>query len=144
MVKTEKKGGTANNANIKKVKNTIVKTFTKRAYNNFLTELTVYLLANSKKVPFIPKLQAFSFKKRELTIEYVGPSLKEKYRGKPKELKKYNNQIKKLYKKMFKILKVHHNDIRYKNVCVQNGKLYLIDFEYTGRDYKDKNQDKIL
>ena len=45
---------------------------------------------------------------------------------------------------MFKILKVHHNDIRYKNVCVQNGKLYLIDFEYTGRDYKDKNQDKIL
>ena len=37
-----------------------------------------------------------------------------------------------------------YNDIRYKNVCLKDGKYFLIDFENANFKFKDKNDDLIL
>ena len=139
----KKRGGTMWNSSVKKKGNTIVKKYKKNAHAKFLNELNIYLLSREVKMPYVPKLISFSIKKREIVTEYVGPTLKDKYRNDKKKKRSYISEIKKIYRKLLSH-GYYHNDIRYKNVCIKGNKLYLIDFERTSNKNEDKNHDKIL
>jgi len=45
-----------------------------------------------------------------------------------------------------KNLGYYHNDLRFKNIVINQDtkKLYLIDFEFSDREYKDKDDEKIV
>lgn len=139
-------GGTKTNAKIIITPTKITKIYTKRGEKAFLNELKIYKLAKSKKVNFIPTLLRYNKETRTLVIANVGISLDKLSKEQKVKPSHYLPEIKKLYTKFKKIFKMHHNDLRYKNI-VYNPKLkrfYLIDFEFTNSTYSNKNHQHIL
>tara|TARA_R110000824_G_scaffold109215_5_gene256716 strand:- start:8887 stop:9390 length:504 start_codon:yes stop_codon:yes gene_type:complete len=88
-----------------------------------------------RKLDYIPQMISFDNEKREIIIEIKGKSLYDKYPLHHR--RKFIPQIKELYKRFKDDTGLFHNDIRFQNILEENGKLYLIDFEYCGLYFTD-------
>ena len=112
---------------------------------NFNNELKVYKLAKKNKISYIPKLISYSKKDMELVIEKTGISLKQYLKeNKDKKLEDFIPQIKKVYNDLIKKYNLFHNDLRKKNILIHEDNIYLIDFENSGPNYNDKDEEKII
>lgn len=111
----------------------------------FKNELFFYLLAKQKRIDFIPKIVDFDCDKLTIRTKTVGISLEEYCDKYDCDHNNYLPKIKELYKNLKK-LGYYHNDLRFKNIVINPNthKLYLIDFEFSDREYKDKDDEKIV
>ena len=118
--------------------------YEKDDFELFKNELFFYLLGEQKKLSFIPKLLSYDCSKLIIRTEYVGNTLEE-YCNSKEELDTFSPKIKKIYDRFIK-LGYYHNDLRYKNIIINpdTKKLYLIDFEFTSREYKDLDDEGIV
>lgn len=110
----------------------------------FKNELFFYLLGQQKKIGYIPKLVSYDCSKLIICVENVGKTLEE-YCNNEEELDDFLPKIKKIYDRFVK-LGYYHNDLRFKNIIINpdTKKLYLIDFEFSDREYKDKDDENIV
>lgn len=110
----------------------------------FKNELFFYLLGQQKNISFIPKLLSYDCSKLIICVENVGKTLEE-YCNNEEELDDFLTKIKKIYNRFVK-LGYYHNDLRYKNIIIDpdTKKLYLIDFEFTDKEYKDLDDENIV
>lgn len=127
----------------------------------------VFLISNMKKELFIMKIyakkhhynkekdalfQTYDWKyspliieyndyKQLLIIEWCGQDLKDKDK---KFQLNYIKKIRMISDKLTKIYNIYHNDIRWKNICLDKGNIKLIDWENSGIKDIERNDDKIL
>ena len=110
----------------------------------FKNELFFYLLGKQKKIEYIPKLVSYDCSKLIICVENVGITLEE-YCKSEEELDDFLPKISKIYNRFIK-LGYYHNDLRYKNIIIDPEKkqLYLIDFEFSDREYNDLDDENIV
>lgn len=110
----------------------------------FKNELFFYLLGQQKKIGYIPKLVSYDCSKLTICVENVGITLEEHCNNK-EELDSFLPKISKIYNRFVK-LGYYHNDLRYKNIIInpETKQLYLIDFEFTDKKYKDLDDENIV
>jgi len=110
----------------------------------FKNELFFYLLGQQKRLSFIPKLVSYDCSRLIICVENVGTTLEE-YCNSGDELNTFLPKIKKIYDRFVK-MGYYHNDLRYKNIIINpdTKHLYLIDFEFTDREYKDLDDEEIV
>lgn len=113
-----------------------------RGINKFFSELFVYFHIDKFKLDYVPKLINFSTEEYWFEISNVGVSLDKVYYRKSK--RHLNHKLRELHNQFKEDTDYFHNDIRYKNVCLKDGKYFLIDFENANFGFKDKNDDLIL
>ena len=118
--------------------------YEKDDFEVFKNELFFYLLGQQKRLSFIPKLVSYDCNKLIICVENVGTTLEE-YCNSGDELNTFLPKIKKIYDRFVK-LGYYHNDLRYKNIIINPDTkcLYLIDFEFTDREYKDLDDENIV
>ena len=111
----------------------------------FKNELFIYLLAKQKNLKYIPKLIHFDCNALTLKTENVGISLQEYCDNHVCDLKSFIPKIRKIYNNL-ENLGYFHNDLRLKNIIIntKTKKLYLIDFEFTDRVYRDLDDEKLI
>jgi len=111
----------------------------------FKNELFIYLLAKQKNLNYIPKLIHFDCNALTLKTENVGISLQEYCDNHACDLKSFIPKIRKIYNNLENI-GYFHNDLRLKNIVIntKTKKLYLIDFEFTDRVYRDLDDEKLI
>ena len=115
--------------------NSITKRFKKKddkSFIKFIRELSVYTVANKKKLDYIPRMISYDFKKRSITTERInGFDLGTIPESNYEEREKYLEQISNILKKLKKDLLLYHNDVLYRNFVYNpdTKKLYIIDFE---------------
>ncbi len=111
----------------------------------FKNELFIYLLAKQKNLKYIPKLLHFDCNALTLKTENVGISLQEYCDNHVCDLKSFIPKIRKIYNNL-ENLGYFHNDLRLKNIIIntKTKKLYLIDFEFTDRVYRDLDDEKLI
>lgn len=92
---------------------------------------------------FIPKMHKFCDVTNSIWTEYCGQSLNLKY--KPEDRYKFKQQIRSLVNLFLKETGYYHNDIRWKNIVEnEEGQLFLIDFEVTSTENKERDPEWIL
>ena len=131
---------------VKITKNYIISRFDKEDVDIFKNELFIYLLAKQKNLSFIPKIIDYNCDKLYIKTENVGLSLQEYCDEYGCEFEdSFLKKIKIIYEKFIN-LGYYHNDLRLKNIVINpnSKKLYLIDFEFTDRKYKDLDDEKIV
>ena len=131
---------------VKITKNYIISRFDKEDVDIFKNELFIYLLAKQKNLSFIPKIIDYNCDKLYIKTENVGISLQEYCDEYGCEFEdSFLKKIKIIYEKFIN-LGYYHNDLRLKNIVINpnSKKLYLIDFEFTDRKYKDLDDEKIV
>lgn len=112
----------------------ILKIFRKKHKEKYINEKRIYL--RLKDEDFLPKLRYFDDENLILGLTYVGDSL-EIFRTKKKE--EYNRQVDNINKQIKSIVDsllskygLYHNDLRYRNICIDEfNKIRLIDFDWT-------------
>ena len=104
-------------------------------------EKQIYILL--KNEDFIPTLKYFDDKHFILGITWVGQSLNRMRRKIPirynRLYENFNKQLKIIIDKLYNIYGLYHNDLRYKNICIENKKVKLIDFDDTNTKIYIKN-----
>ena len=130
---------------IKITKNYITSKFKKEDIDFFKTELFIYLLGKQKHINYIPKLIDYDCAKLIIKTENVGISLQEYLDEYGDDLNYFLPKIKKIYNHFVK-LGYYHNDLRLKNIIInpETKQLYLIDFEFTDKKYKDLDEENII
>jgi len=131
---------------VKITKNYIISRFDKEDVDIFKNELFIYLLAKQKNLSFVPKIIDYNCDKLYIKTENVGISLQEYCDEYGCEFEdSFLKKIKIIYEKFIN-LGYYHNDLRLKNIVINpnSKKLYLIDFEFTDRKYKDLDDEKIV
>ena len=98
-----------------------------KKYNN---EKNFYLECKDK-LDFIPTLFYFSDKRLLLIINNCGIPIKKN------EFIDNIQIIKDLYNKIINLTGYYHNDLWYRNVLRKDKKYYIIDFESSGKEFKD-------
>ena len=118
--------------------------YEKDDFEAFKNELFFYLLGQQKNISFIPKLIHYDCSKLIICTEYIGTTLEE-YCNSEDKLNTFLPKIKKIYNKFVK-MGYYHNDLRLKNIIINpdTKRLYLIDFEFTDREYKDLDDEEIV
>ena len=131
--------------NIKISKKYITSKFNKKDIDSFKTELFIYLLGKQKRIDYIPKLIDYDCDKLIIKTENVGISLQEYLDEYGDDLNYFLPKIKKIYNNLVK-LGYYHNDLRLKNIIInpETKQLYLIDFEFTGKKYKDLDEENLI
>ena len=124
-------------------------------YKTYQKELTIYQLG----LPYIPKLLHADNETMTLYIERCGTPLgtltnsglflgwRIVMTDVPElwQRRRHCSMIRSLAKRFHEDTGMHHNDIRFKNILVDDtGSLYLIDFEFAHRNFRDMNDDFIL
>ena len=128
-----------------KISKTHVKTkYEKDDFEVFKNELFFYLLGQQRNISFIPKIVSYDCNKLTICTENVGTTLEE-YCNSGEELNTFLPKIKKIYDRFIK-MGYYHNDLRYKNIIINpdTKRLYLIDFEFTDKKYKDLDDENII
>lgn len=131
---------------VKITKNYIISRFDKEDVDIFKNELFIYLLGKQKNISYIPKLIDYNCDKLYIKTENVGITLQDYCDNYGCEFEdSFIPKIKIIYDKFIK-LGYFHNDLRLKNIVINpnSKKLYLIDFEFTDRKYKDLDDEKIV
>ena len=96
-----------------------------KTQSKFNKELGFYKLLVG--CPFVPELLHYDTDEKLLVLKYVGTTLDHKQ---PWERNRYKSRIKKMNDSLIKDYKIHHNDVRWKNITEdEDGNLYLLDFE---------------
>jgi tRNA A-37 threonylcarbamoyl transferase component Bud32 len=118
--------------------------YEKDDFEMFKNELFFYLLGKQKRLNYIPKLVSYDCDKLIICTENVGTTLEE-YCNSKGELDEFLPKIRNIYNRFVK-LGYYHNDLRYKNIIIDTDtkRLYLIDFEFTSREYKDLDDENIV
>lgn len=131
--------------NIKISKKYITSKFNKKDIDSFKTELFIYLLGKQKRIDYIPKLIDYDCSKLIIKTENVGISLQEYLDEYGDDLNYFLPKIKKIYNKFIK-LGYYHNDLRLKNIIInpETKQLYLIDFEFTAKEYEDIDEENLI
>ena len=115
-------------------KRIILKKYNNKKDKRYYKEKKNYLLLND--CYFIPKLIYYDDNNKILLFEDVGDSLKKiVIHNEYHVLPTYSNIIIQLYLMILQLYskyKLVHNDITFRNICIKNGKLYLIDLESIG------------
>ena len=127
-------------------KKAIIKKWTKSHKNVYLHEKNIYLKLKNEK--YIPNILYFDDKNYSLIIEDVGDSLREIVRSGKKHLLPTNLifQLDFIMKSMYNKYKLIHGDITFRNICVKNNQICLIDFDATKEidvmsfDYNNPNK----
>ena len=129
---------------VKITKDIVKNKYEKEDLEIFKNELFFYLLGQQKHLSFIPKLVSYDCSKLIIFTENVGTTLEE-YCNSGDELNTFLPKIKKIYDRFVK-MGYYHNDLRYKNIIINpdTKNLYLIDFEFTDREYKDLDEEIIV
>lgn len=100
-------------------------------YNNFCNILS-----------YVPRLIRWEDAEKTIWTEYCGISLNLKYP--PKERYKFKQRIRSICDDLM-TYNLYHNDIRWKNIVESNqGRLFLIDFEVTSSENKERDPEWIL
>lgn len=130
---------------IKINKNYITSKFKKEDIDIFKTELFIYLLGKQKNIKYIPKLIDYDCDKLIIKTENVGISLQEYLDETGDDFNYFIPKIRKIYNNFVK-LGYYHNDLRLKNIIInpETKELYLIDFEFTDKKYKDLDEENII
>ena len=130
--------------NVKISKEYIKTKYEKDDLEMFKNELFFYLLGKQKRLNYIPKLISYDCDKLIICTENVGTTL-EDYCNSKEELYEFFPKIRNIYNRFVK-LGYYHNDLRYKNIIINpdTKRLYLIDFEFTSREYKDLDDENIV
>ena len=130
--------------NVKISKEYIKTKYEKDDLEMFKNELFFYLLGKQKRLNYIPKLVSYDCDKLIICTENVGTTLEE-YCNSQGELDEFLPKIRNIYNRFVK-LGYYHNDLRYKNIIIDpdTKRLYLIDFEFTSREYKDLDDENIV
>ena len=118
--------------------------YEKDDFEMFKNELFFYLLGKQRRLNYIPKLVSYDCDKLIICTENVGTTLEE-YCNSKEELDEFLPKIRNIYNRFVK-LGYYHNDLRYKNIIIDpdTKRLYLIDFEFTSREYKDLDDENIV
>tara|TARA_Y100000741_G_C18222005_1_gene546300 strand:+ start:210 stop:728 length:519 start_codon:yes stop_codon:yes gene_type:complete len=117
-----------------KINNEIIILKTPRFYGSYLHEKKIY--TRLKDEDFLPKLKYYDDKHYILGLTDVGDTI-EIYKEKEKEkynklVENINKQIKNIMDKLSDKYSLYHNDLREKNICIDNhNKIRFIDFECT-------------
>lgn len=91
---------------------------------------------------FVTDLIKFDDETKTIWTYYCGVSLNLKYI--PKERGIFKNEIRSMVEQL-KNYNLFHNDIRWKNIVESNdGRLFLIDFEVTSSENKERDPEWIL
>ena len=130
---------------IKISKNYITSKFKKEDIDIFKTELFIYLLGKQKNIKYIPKLIDYDCDKLIIKTKNVGISLQEYLDETGDDFNYFIPKIRKIYNHFVK-LGYYHNDLRLKNIIINPGtkELYLIDFEFADKKYKDLDEENII
>ena len=109
----------------------IVKKWPKSHKHRYLNEKKTYLKLKNEK--YIPNILYFDDKNLCIIIEDVGDSLRKLVREDSKHLIPRNLmfQLDFIMKDMYNKYKLIHGDITFRNICVKNDQIYLIDFDAT-------------
>ena len=104
--------------------------------DHFFREKNIYNILNDED--FLPKLRYFDSENYILGFTYVGDSLQIYKKKHPSSYRKLipnlNNQIKIIIDKLEKKYNLYHNDLREKNICIDdNNVIRFIDFELTNK-----------
>jgi thiamine kinase-like enzyme len=104
-------------------------------------EKKIYMLL--KNETFIPELKYYDDKHFILGIAWAGRALNRMRRKAPTKYNRLyeniNEQLTIISDKLYTTYGLYHNDLRYKNICVQNKKVKVIDFDDTGPEQYIKN-----
>ena len=130
---------------IKISKKYITSKFKKEDIDIFKTELFIYLLGKQKHINYIPKLIDYDCDKLIIKTENVGITLQEYLDETGDDFNYFIPNIRKIYNHFVK-LGYYHNDLRLKNIIInpETKELYLIDFEFTDKKYKDLDEENII
>jgi tRNA A-37 threonylcarbamoyl transferase component Bud32 len=104
------------------------KNIVKKSFNNvkvFNRELNA--LKTLQEYNFVPRLLGYDSKDLHIYMSYCGRSIDQA------EFSMNKDKIKKMKKKL-KEKGLYHNDVKARNICEHNGKLYLIDFSWCCED----------
>lgn len=109
----------------------IIKKWPKSRKNSYFNEKKTYLKLKGEN--YIPNFLYYDDKNLTFIIEDVGDSLRKlvrnnEYHNIPKNL---HLQLEFIMRNMYNKYKLIHGDITFRNICVKNGKIYLIDFDAT-------------
>ena len=101
----------------------------------YINEKRIYL--KLKEEDFLPKLRYFDDKNFILGLTHVGDSLEvfknEKSEEYYRQVDNINEQIKNIVDVLSNKYGLYHNDLRYRNICIDDSnKIRIIDFDYTG------------
>ena len=112
-----------------------------KTQNKYLRERDFYI-AYELFFDFIPNLIKFDDATKTIWTEYCGISLNIKYI--PKERYRFKNSIRSMVEQL-QNYNLFHNDIRWKNIVENDdGRLFLIDFEVTSNENKERDPENIL
>ena len=114
----------------------------------YLTEKNIYLKLKNEK--YIPNIICYDDKTLCIIIEDVGDSLRKIIRSNQKHLLPKNLifRLDYIMKQLYLKYGLVHGDITFRNICLKNDQLYLIDFDKTREidihSFDYKNPDKRL
>ena len=139
------KGGHPENCSVKITKNYVLKKYNENSHQGYVNELFFYLLSEKKKINYIPELIDYNPVNRTLKTKNVGIPIDQYCYDNGIDIDTFLPKIKQIYNK-FIAIGYYHNDLRYKNILINETtkKIYLIDFEYTDIEYKDKDDQNII
>ena len=119
-------------------KSVVLKHF--KTLNKLKKELELYQMLQNED--FIPNIVYHDEVKKILAIEYCGESLDLKF--KPKFRYVFKNDIRCIVKYLSETHNIYHNDIRWKNICIKDSQLFLIDWERWSTENKERDPEYIL
>lgn len=130
---------------VKISKDYVTSNYDKKDLKMFQNELFFYLLANQKKLSFVPELVHYDCNKLTIKTKNVGISLEQYCYEYETECDSFISKIAVIYNRLVK-LGYYHNDLRFKNILINpdTKKLYLIDFEFTDQKYLDKDDEHLV
>tara|TARA_B100000073_G_C23559469_1_gene503479 strand:+ start:77 stop:595 length:519 start_codon:yes stop_codon:yes gene_type:complete len=129
-----------------RIKDDIIILKTAKQKKIYLHEKSIYM--KLKDEDFLPKLKYFDDKHLILGLTDVGDTLRiyklEKKGEYNKLVENINNQIKNIIDMLLDKYGLYHNDLREKNICIDNNKIVrFIDFDATGENLL-KREEKYL
>jgi tRNA A-37 threonylcarbamoyl transferase component Bud32 len=109
--------------------------------NKLIMEESLYELL--KEEDFVPKVRFVDYEKNILGTTYCGDSLNMRYPMKERYV--FKNKIREIAKLLEEKYNIYHNDLRWKNICVDDGgNIRFIDWERWGNENKERDPEFIL
>ena len=109
--------------NIDTNKKIVTKKF--KSLNKYKKEIFIYKIL--EKCKYTPNLICQDKNKITIGIEYCGDSMNDLFKTKDRCF--YKTKIRNMVNEIQKDYKIYHNDIRWKNICINGGNIMLIDWE---------------
>jgi predicted Ser/Thr protein kinase len=112
--------------------------FTRPTYRR---ERDAFLRLDSCK--HIPKLINYADESLTTITEYISEDVRMKFKSNS-ERKQYLHLVKIAYDDMLNNFGFHHNDLKWRNICIKDNKAYFIDLSRLSDNLIDEDSEKIL